>query len=161
MSDAVTPPPPETTRPSGKPAPWRGRRMVADPKGRFIAVRCTDAEHAALTAKAATAGLSVGAYIRSVGLGSAGPRARRRPPIEREAIALLLGQVGRVGSNVNQLAKAMNTHGNLLAWGELTRAIDDIAAIRAELMRALGKDVPDPLPVLAAGAPGNGLPHGD
>ncbi len=125
-----------------KPAPWRGRRTVVDPKDHFVAVRCTGDDHAKLTELAARAGLSVGAYLRTMGLGDAGPRARRRPPLEREAIAELLGRVGRVGSNVNQLTKLAHTTGNPPTSSELARMADDIAAIRAALMNALGRELP-------------------
>jgi hypothetical protein len=130
-------------KPAGKAAPWRGRRKVEDAKSRFVAVRCTADQHATLTAKAATAGLSVGAFLRTMALGNAGPRARRRPPLEREAVAQLLGHIGRVGGNVNQLAREMNITGDLPGQAALERAAADIAAIRAELMAALGRDVPE------------------
>jgi len=120
-------------------APWRGRRRVPDPKARFVAVRCTASEHAALTAAAAQAGLSVGAYLRATTLGSAGPRAVRRPSIEREALARLLGELGKLGSNVNQLARIANTSGDHPEPDTLAEIAGDVRAMRAALMEALSR----------------------
>ena len=79
-----------------KAAPWRGQRLVTDPKSRFVAVRVTPAEHAALTAAAAQAGLSVGAYLRTVGIGTAGPRAvRRAGPLFADNCAACHGAKGK------------------------------------------------------------------
>ncbi|HEX3983909.1 MAG TPA: plasmid mobilization relaxosome protein MobC [Acidisoma sp.] len=122
-----------------KAAPWRGRRRVADPKARFVAVRCTDAEHATLTAAAAQAGLSVGAYLRTMALGSPGPRAVRRPSVERADLARLLGELGKIGSNVNQLARAANTSGDMPAVDELAAITADVRVLRDALMKALGR----------------------
>ncbi|MDN3568717.1 plasmid mobilization relaxosome protein MobC [Paeniroseomonas aquatica] len=72
-------------------------------------MRLTPAERAQLDELAERAGMTVSAYMRHQCLGSAGPRAVRRPPVERAALAQLLGQLGKVGSNVNQIARALNT----------------------------------------------------
>jgi hypothetical protein len=116
--------------------------MVPDPKSCFITVRCTPETRAAYTAAAARAGLSVGAYLRVMAEGTAGPRARRRPPLEREAIAQLLGHVGRVGGNVNQIARALNMTGAVPQQAAIARAAEDISAIRLALMQALGREMP-------------------
>lgn len=121
-------------------APWRGRKRAADTKTKPVMMRCTPAEHASLQASAAQSGLSVGAFLRAVAFGSAGPRAVRRPPAEREALVQLLGHIGKIGSNVNQLAHGYNTTGELPAWLELRRVQHEVAAIRAALMTALGRE---------------------
>src|SRR5579859_6529926 len=93
-------------------APWRGRQRVDDPRKRFVGVRCTDGEYATITAKAALAGLPIGTFLRVAAIGAAGPRARRRPALEKKALAQVLGLLGHVGGNVNQLARIANTIGN-------------------------------------------------
>ena len=60
--------------------------------------------------EAREAGLRIGGYLRALALGSAGPRAVKRPAVEREQLARLLGELGKLGSNVNQIAK-MVQHG--------------------------------------------------
>ena len=82
-------------------APWRGRKRVAEAKEKFIAVRCTESDRTRIAAKATEAGLSIGAYLRAAALGSAGPRAVKKPRVEREQLARLLGEIGKIGSNVN------------------------------------------------------------
>jgi Mobilization protein NikA len=120
-------------------APWSGRRRVSDAKTSFISVRCTAEERATIDAAATQAGLSVGAYLRALAFGSPGPRAVRRPPIEREELARLLGLLGKLGSNVNQIARAVNMTRNLPSWSELAEIRHDIGLMRAALMKALGR----------------------
>lgn len=122
------------------PAPRRyGKRKLPTARGKFVAVRCSDAEHATMNAAAAQAGLTVGPYLRALALGTPGPRAVRRPPVEKEALARLLGELGRVGSNVNQLARVANTSGDLPVTNRLDAITAELAAMRDELMKALGR----------------------
>ena len=119
-------------------APWRGRRRVSDAKNRFIAVRCTAKDHAAIDEAAGRAGLSVGAYLRTLALGTPGPRAVRRPPVERGELGRLLAHLGKLGSNVNQIARAVNATRNLPSWPELAEIRAEISKMREALMKALG-----------------------
>jgi hypothetical protein len=73
-------------------------------------------------------------------LGSAGPRAVRRPPIERKELARLLGHLGKVGSNLNQLAHAYNGLGRVPALDELTTMRRQVKELRDALLAALGRD---------------------
>lgn len=105
-------------------------------RSRQYSVRFTDAEAAELERKASDAGLSVAAYLRAASLGDAGPRAARRPPVEREQLVLLSGLVGKLGSNVNQIARALNS-------GDAPDGLsDDIKAAAVEVaeMRATIRD---------------------
>jgi hypothetical protein len=126
-------------RPTGRAAPWRGRKRVKDPRNQFIAVRCSDTEYAAITESAKRAGLSVGAYLRAAATGEAGPRAVRRPPVEHETLARVLGQVGKIGSNVNQVAKGFNGSRLLPGFPEILAIRRDIGELRAALLKALGR----------------------
>jgi hypothetical protein len=121
-----------------KPVPWRGRRRVADAKGKFIGVRVTLEDRAKIASDAGEAGYKIGGYLRALALGSAGPRALRRPLAEREVLAKILGETGKLGSNVNQIAKAFNSVGAVPTMQEITAMRADIAAMRAALMEALG-----------------------
>jgi hypothetical protein len=89
---------------------------------------------------ATKAGLSIGAYLRSLALGHTGPRAVRRPPVERKELARLLGHLGKVGSNLNQLAYAFNRNGRVPALAELTAVKQQVGELRDALMTALGRD---------------------
>jgi hypothetical protein len=116
-----------------------GRRRVENPKQAFIAVRCTAQERAAITEAAAKSGLAVGAYLRATALGSPGPRAVRRPPIERTELARLLGHLGKVGSNINQLAYGYNRAGTLPGFPEMLAIRREVGEMREALMKALGR----------------------
>ena len=119
----------------------RPRRVpVDDPRTQFIAVRCTITERAAITERATQAGLSVGAYLRNQALGSPGPRAVRKPPIERKELARLLGWLGKLGSNVNQLAHGFNRDGAVPGLRQLLTVRREVGEMRAALMKALGRD---------------------
>ena len=124
---------------TGHAAPWRGRRRVSDAKNSFISVRCTAKERAAIDEAATQAGLSIGAYLRALALGSPGPRAVRRPPVERKELARLLGHLGKVGSNINQLAHAFNRVGRIPGFPELLAIRQEIGQMKKALMKALGR----------------------
>ena len=140
MTDAVPglfpDPLPATER---KPVPWRGRRRVTDPKDQFIAVRCTAAQHAAYDAAATKAGLSIGAYLRTLADGTPGPRAVRRPQVDRTELARALGLLGRYGGNLNQLAFIANTIGELPTRAALIEIATQVREMRAALLKALGR----------------------
>ena len=108
-------------------------------RGRMLSIRLTEAEAAKLLTAANRAGLSFGGYARQALLDAPPPRASRRPPIERAELAQLLAHVGKLGSNINQLTKYGNM-GRLVDDPALAAAAADIAALRAAIMAALGRD---------------------
>ncbi len=120
-------------------APWGGRKRAADTKEKFIAERCTLDDHAFIGETAAQAGMSIGAFLRTLALGTAGARAVKRPLIEREQLARLLGEIGKLGSNVNQIARWANTDRAPPSFAEIVKMREDIAAMRAEVMKALDR----------------------
>jgi hypothetical protein len=123
-----------------RPAPWRGRKRVKDPRDKFIAVRCTPDEYAAIGEKAAAAGLKIGSYLRSVALGNPGPRSARRPPVGITELARILGLLGNLTSNVNQIAHAFNRDRLSPGFPELLAIRQEVGEMRAALMKALGRD---------------------
>src|SRR5437868_1951 len=82
-------------------------------KSHAVTVRFADGEFVDLDERASAAGLTLPSYIRELTVPAAKRQTRgtRRPPIERELAARILGQLGKVGSNVNQIARAANTTG--------------------------------------------------
>jgi hypothetical protein len=113
---------------------------VDDARTQFIAVRCTITERAAITEKANQAGLAVGAYLRNQALGTPGPRAVRKPPVERKELARLLGWLGKLGSNVNQLAHGFNRDRIVPGFHQLLAIRLEVGEMRAALIKALGRD---------------------
>ena len=116
-----------------------GKRKLADARNKVTHERWSAAEYETLATAAEQAGLPVGAYIRSLVLGAPGPRSRRRPFADQEALARLLGELGRIGSNVNQLARVANSGGSLPAEPRLAAILDELAALRDATMKALGR----------------------
>lgn len=75
-----------------------------------VLVRLLPAERAALTAKAAQAGLSLAGYLRLAGLGRAGTRAKRAAPgVNITALAQAVAALNKVGGNLNQIAHRLNS----------------------------------------------------
>ncbi len=91
-----------------------------------LTVRFTPVEREQLEALADRSGLTLGSYLRSRTLEQPTMRARRRPTVEVEAVKALLGQVSKIGGNLNQLAKGLNRGETPLA----TDLQETLAAIR-------------------------------
>jgi mobilization protein NikA len=104
------------------------------------AMRCTPSEYAQLEAAAERAGMTISAFMRHQCLGTAGPRAARRPPVERIALAQILAHMGKCGSNLNQIARVLNSGGD--APHGIPDAVADFRAVCAEIMRMLGRTEP-------------------
>ena len=110
-----------------------------------FSIRFTFEERARLDADRGRKALA--AHIREKLFGDeATPRKRpgNSPVKDAEALGRVLGALGasRLSSNLNQLAKAVNT-GSLPVSPEtesdLVKACRDVQALRADLLRALGK----------------------
>ena len=125
--------------PSDIPAPSPRRRSGSETRKRTrsINVRVTAQEAARLAGAADAAGLPVAGYLRSVALRKRAPRVVRLPLIERRDLAQVLGLLGRVGGNVNQVAKAFNTNATTPEAAELTAIRTDIRVMHDALMEAL------------------------
>ncbi len=104
-----------------------------------VRIRLTPAEYEALTEAATRAALSLGSYARRVLLDAAPPRQSRRPPVERAELARLLGHIGRIGSNLNQIARHANSEGRFVEEEGLHRLCDELRAIRDAALAALGR----------------------
>jgi hypothetical protein len=108
-------------------------------RDRILTIRLSAEERAAVDEAAERAGLVIGSYARQVLLGAPAPRQVRRPPVERKELARLLGQLGHIGGNINQLARAANT--NVCVDGrELSEALASIDAMREVVLKALGRE---------------------
>jgi hypothetical protein len=104
----------------------------------LVPVRCADKERAALRSMAAEAGMSVGAFLRAVALAGPGPRAVRRPSVDRAELARVLGVMRELGAHVNQLAHEANTTGKTPPEATLEGFAARLDELRAPLMVALG-----------------------
>lgn len=122
-------------------APWGGRPRVENPKDRRLNLRCTAAQYAEADQAATRAGLSLGAFLRAKAFGTPGPRAARRPPVEVAELARLLGQIGKLGSNVNQLTAFCHRSQTDPALVELRLMRRDLAVLRIATLNALGRQL--------------------
>lgn len=130
--EAQPPPPPAANGKRSRSGTDKRKKSVP------VTTRYDAAELAALDEAASRAGLTRASYQRVQTL-STPPKTRstRRAPIEREMLALALGQLGRVGNNLNQIARAANIDGaerhNVMA------TVADLRDLLPLFMGALGR----------------------
>lgn len=139
--DAVRPPPsPDQVQPAPSPEPASKSRRGSEKRqrGKSVLVRFADEEFLLVETAASNTGLTVPSYTRAILLGEKlKTKSRNRPPIERELLARLLGQYGKIGSNLNQIAHAANL--GELPGKELEAALAELRVLNAQTMRALGR----------------------
>lgn len=110
---------------------------------RLVAVRLTEGEYARVSEAAALADVTIPDYLRSTGL--------RRPLSQGRKIGgtvaapadlrRLLGEVNKIGSNLNQIARTANVaaiSGQPLTFQGLIAALDDLEDLRMRIRSALG-----------------------
>jgi hypothetical protein len=85
----------------------RPKKSSTDRRNKRIEIRLTGGEESMLACAAADAGLTVSDDIRKLALGIKPIRQMATP--ERAALIKGLAELGKVGSNINQIAKALNT----------------------------------------------------
>lgn len=105
-----------------------------------VKIRCTADEFNAIAAKANAAGMTTAAYARAAMLGDAGPRAQRRLPADAQLLRQVLGQLGRVGNNLNQIAFNLNAgEAAYTQMPELKEHLAEFRKVREQIYLALGK----------------------
>ena len=75
-------------------------------KFRMVTSGYDDAEFAELEEAASRAGLTRASFQRVQSLAAPKTRSTRRPPVDRELLAKVLAQLGKIGGNLNQIAHA-------------------------------------------------------
>ena len=114
------------------------RRRVADPRCAWLPpTRVSPALRDKVIAEAAAEGLSLGAFIRARLDGSPGPRAKRNPSPDIVLLAKVLAELGKSGSNLNQIAHHLNMD-EVAELPELQEAVREQRIAVAVLMRLLG-----------------------
>lgn len=104
-----------------------------------FSIRLSDDERAIIDAKAERAGLEIGSYARETLLDAPAPRQVRRPLVERKELSRLLGELGKIGSNLNQLTKSANA-GITLYENEVRGILASLATVRDAILKALGRE---------------------
>src|SRR5262249_52304177 len=107
-------------------------------RNRFVALRLSEDEYRLLAEYSRRAGLARGGYLRAVALGSPGPRARRVPPVNIEALARAVAQLNRAGNNLNQIAKLLNA-ARASGAKESLEALAETRSAVAQIVAAVGR----------------------
>jgi hypothetical protein len=107
-------------------------------RSKHLTIRLSPEERASIDENADRAGLTPGSFARQVLLGAPTPRQVRRPPVERRELARLLGELGHIGGNLNQIARGVN-FGDGLDMYELTHLLADLGPVRDAILKALGR----------------------
>ena len=105
----------------------RPRLGEEERRTRTIGVRLTEAEAEVLRERAQAARLSVGSYLRRRALGQ-----RVRVAAERRLGAAELRELNRIGVNLNQMARAMNS--GSAAPAETREAVERVSELVARLL---------------------------
>lgn len=114
------------------------RRGTETRKKTFVvSSRYDAAEYAELEEAASRAGLTRASYQRVQSLAVPKTRSTRRAPIERELLAKTLWHLGKIGNNLNQIAKAANI--DPIDRVQVGQALEVLRAIFDLVLRALGR----------------------
>lgn len=107
----------------------------------ILPVRLSAEERAAIEAAAEAAKLTISSYVRQQLIGKQAPRAVTRKPADHRELVRLLGEIGKIGSNLNQLTKAHN-QGLVVYECEIDVALAGLAKLREAILEALGRAPP-------------------
>ena len=142
----AAPPPVVTAKATRQPKPKTKRAKVKGAKRsgsqtrkkqHMVTTAYDDEEFAELDAAAVRAGLTRASFQRVQSLAAPKTRSTRRVAVEREMLAKALGQLGKIGSNLNQIAH--DAHLEKLQQYELHAAVIQLRATLPLLLEALGR----------------------
>lgn len=108
-------------------------------RNKVLQVRLTESELAQIEAMADRVELTAPSYARSFLLDAPAPRAVRRPAVDTAQVAKLLADLGKVGSNLNQIAYHLNSGTSSVSPQAVESALADVAEMRDACMEALGR----------------------
>lgn len=106
-------------------------------RSEYLRVRMTPDEMEQLKRDADTAAVSVSDLARAQLMNAPIPKRRYRRSVDHERLADVLQQLGKIGGNLNQLAKVANATGDLSHVRNVRELKAEIEAIRDEVRAAL------------------------
>ena len=110
-------------------------------RAKTIQIRVSAEELAQIREAADRAGVALGSHARQALLSAPQPRAVRRPPIDRTAIAQVLAELGPIASDVRRLADTLKTSdADPASKAQLAATLDRLNDTREALMRTLRRD---------------------
>ena len=104
----------------------------------IIKTRVTEEEHADFMERLTAYGMSQSEFIRQAITG-----ATVKPIIIVSAVGRLTGEYGKIGGNLNQIARYLNEYGapyNTLA-AEVRAELSDLAALKFQVLREVGEAI--------------------
>ncbi|MBO1040185.1 plasmid mobilization protein [Brucella pituitosa] len=108
----------------------------------IVAFRTKPDERAALHAAASASELSISAFVRRAAFKSASMTActyeAKQPKASSIDQAKLLGELGRIGNNVNQIARACNSSSNSASFFDSAPLLDELRALRSAIVENNG-----------------------
>lgn len=104
---------------------------------KHIVFRVTPEEKDGFELRCQSSGLSKSDYFRKKCLEEKALRKRKAPTVETEVLLKTLAQIGKVGGNLNQIARELNM-GYLPINGELETTLKEVRELRTEIRKALG-----------------------
>jgi hypothetical protein len=114
---------------------WRTTKRQ---RNQQLNVRVSAEEHQQIKDDAIRAGITTGAYARKVLVEAKVPNQSKRPSVEKETLSQLLAQIGKIGSNINQLAKS-NNQGITPSLPLLEQNLVRLYQLQEEVLSVLGK----------------------
>ena len=113
-----------------------------------VKARMTDEEYADFTERVKLCGISQSEFIRrAIDDAVIKPIITVSPVNEKllSAVGTLTAQLGKIGGNLNQIARFLNEHGTLnnSLSSEIRAAIADLADLKFEILRKVGDAVGD------------------
>ena len=96
-------------------------------------------ELAQVEQNARACGLSRSSYGRASMLGTPGPRAQRSPTVNAEALARATAALNKVGSNLNQIAHALNAGDRSVTTQQCLLTLAETRAAAANIRKIVGR----------------------
>ena len=128
-----------TASTSPQPPPLKTSGSQKRQRTHSLQIALTDAELADAQEKAQASGLSLSSYGRASVLGTPGPRAKRSPPVNAEALGRATAALNKVGGNLNQLTHAVNAGGSSLTAQECFATLAEVRAAAAAIREIVGR----------------------
>lgn len=122
------------------------KRYNTPHRTRIIKTRVTEEEHADFMERLTTYGMSQSEFIRQAITGATVKPIITVSPVNDEllaAVGRLTGEYGKIGGNLNQIARYLNEYGtpyNTLST-EVRAALSDLAALKFQVLREVGEAI--------------------
>jgi len=95
-------------------------------------------EKTTIVTRASERGISASQYLREAALGTPHrPPKRRIPTVAEKLLAQVIGQLGRVGNNLNQLTHLSHIEGHVADSLKLSATLSELRAVLSSLVEVI------------------------